>query len=78
MALIQPPSRMGFKTPISASSRLALQVVDFVPGGGKTELGLEDAHLVQVDVYHGLFQLGQAEFGGLHAVPVGYINQIYL
>jgi hypothetical protein len=49
-----------------------------VLGGGEAKLGLKYPHLVEVDIYHRLFQLGQAQLGGLHTVPIGYVNEINL
>ena len=43
-------------------------------GRRETKLGLNYAHLIQVNVYHGLFQLGQTKFGGLNAITIGDIN----
>jgi len=50
----------------------------FVPGGGEAKLRLKYPHLIQVNIYHGLFQLGQTKLGGLHPIPIGYINKINL
>ena len=58
--------------------QICLQIVGLVLGGGEAKLGLKYPHLVQVDIYHRLFQLGKTELGGLYAVSIGYINKINL
>ena len=49
-----------------------------MPRRGEAKLGLKDAQLIEVNIHHGLFQLGQTEFSGLHSIPIGHINEINL
>ena len=51
------------------------QVVRFMLRGRESKLALIDSHLVEIDVYHRLFQFRKPEFGSLHAIAVGYIDQ---
>jgi hypothetical protein len=45
---------------------------------GEAKLRLKDTHIIQVNIYHRLFELGQAEFSGLNSIPIGHINKINL
>ncbi len=78
VALIQPLRRMGLQDAHAGQFQVGAQVVGLVIGGGEAELRLENAKLVEVHVYHGLLELGEAQPGSLHAVPVGYIYKINL
>jgi hypothetical protein len=49
-----------------------------MPGGGEAKLGLKYPHLIQVNIYHRFFQLGQTKLGGLHPIPIGDIKKINL
>ena len=65
-------------TPIWASSKLALRYSDSCLVVGKTKLRLKNPHLVQIHIDQGFFKFRQSQFGGLDAVPVGYINKVNL
>ena len=46
--------------------------------GGEAKLGLENTQFVQVDIYQGFLQLGEAQFCRLDSISVGYVYKINL
>jgi hypothetical protein len=56
--------------------QICLKIVSFVSGGWKTKFRLENAHFVEVDIYHRLFQFGQTQARRLNAIPIGNVYEI--
>jgi hypothetical protein len=71
------PQTYAFQYTYPGQFQVRLEIVSLVTRGGKAEFTLEDTHLVEIDVDKRFFQFGKPELGRLHAIPIGYIDQIY-
>ena len=67
---------MGLQDSHLRQFQVGRDIVFFMMGIGKTEFALVNPHFVEIEVYHGFFQLGQTQPGCLHPVTICYVNDI--